>query len=467
MDGSSNNLGLLAVSFTDPAHLKNSSFFLFFLIISFSAFGQKTNAAKDSLQLYNKIETYSQKSKFTKLIHKWVFRSSEKNTKRTVRPKPNYAEYDGKIIRNIIIKSLDPFGHSVTDTTAVAETWLERAGNSVHIKSKEMAIRNFLLLKENEPLDTLLISESARLLRTQNYIREVNIVPEFVPHSKDSVDVTIITLDSWSLIPTFTFSQAHTDLGIRERNILGTGHQMDMEYSKRLVDGEGAIEASYRIPNFKNTFIGGLVEYKTDYDDYYEKTASIERTFYSPLTRWAGGIVLQERFLHRFFPDDSLGISQQDLRFVTQDYWGGHAFRLFRGNSQKERTTNLIVSARALFVDFRENPGRQYDGINYFSDENFYLVSTGIASRQFEEDSYIFHDGITEDVPVGIVYSITGGVQHKNNKDRMYLGAKMFYANYFSWGFLSTNAEAGTFFNRNKTEQTAYSFGLSYFSNLL
>ena len=447
--------------------MKRILFFLFVLTIDAPVFGQNTNTVKDSLHLYDKIETYSQKRKFTKLIHKWVFRSNEKNTKQTVRHKANYGPYKGKIIRNIIIKPLDPFGHSVTDTTAVAETWLERAGNNIHIKSKEMAIRNFLLLKENEPLDTLLASESARLLRAQNYIREVSIVPEYVSSAQDSVDVIITTLDSWSLIPTFTFSASHTDLGLRERNMLGTGHRMELEYSKRLIDGEGAIEASYSVPNFKNTFISGTVEYRTDYDDYFEKSLSVGRIFYSPLTRWAGGIVLRERLVHRFFPDDSLGMVHQDLRFVAQDYWAGHAFRLFRGDSEKERTTNLIVSARVLLVNFRENPGSQYDAINYFSNENLYLVSTGIASRQYEEDSYIFKDGITEDVPVGVVYSVTGGVQQKNRKDRMYLGAQVFYANYFKWGFLSANLGAGSFFNGPKTEQTAYSFSLSYFSNLL
>src|SRR5690606_25815876 len=216
----------------------------------------------------------------------------------------------------------------------------------------------------------------------------------------------------------------------------------------------------------KNTFISGTIHYKTDYEKHYEKTISVNRNFYSPLTRWAGGALFQERFLERFFHDDSLGVIDKDLRFITHDYWGGNSFRLFKGNTERERTTNLIVSARTLIVNYSENPGIAYDKINFFSDENLYLLSTGIASRQFLEDSYIFKDGITEDVPVGIVYSITGGLQNKNDLNRVYLGAQVFYANYFRWGFFSTNSEIGSFFNGSKTEQTAYSFSFSYFSNL-
>jgi len=68
---------------------------------------------------------------------------------------------------------------------------------------------------------------------------------------------------------------------------------------------------------------------------------------------------------------------------------------------------------------------------------------------------------------VGLVYSLTGGIQNKNDNSRLYLGAKVFYGNYFKWGFLSTNCEVGSFFNKSRTEQTAYSINVSYFSNLL
>ncbi len=447
--------------------MKKTLLFLLVLFLGMQLYGQQKKPVQDSTQLYKKIETYSKKSKFTKLIHKWVFRSTEHKSKRTTKPKRDYEPFEGKIIRNIIIDSKDPFGFSVTDTTSLPTSWLEKTGNRIHIKSKEMAIRNFLLLKENQPLDTFLIAESARLLRAQNYIREVIIAPKFVSNSKDSIDIIITALDSWSLIPKGSFSTSRTKLGVRERNILGTGHELGVDYSRRLDDGNNAYSASYSVPNFKNTFISGTVQYQTDYDQYYNKTISVDRAFYSSLTRWAGGILLQEQFLKRPFLNDTLAWMDQDLRFVTQDYWGGHSFPLFKGDSERERTTNIIVSARALLVNYRETPGIEYDSIGFFSDEKFYLLSTSIASRQFVEDSYIFRDGITEDVPVGIVYSLTGGVQNKNEAHRMYLGAQIFYGNYFKWGFLGTNCEVGSFFNGSKTEQTAYSFSATYFSHLL
>lgn len=431
-------------------------------------YGQENKPVQDSIDMYQRIENYSQKGKFTKLIHKWIFRPTKKEvTTAVVKEKPNYERFSGKIVRHIIIDSKDPFGYSVSDTVRKPTRWIERAGNKVHIKSKELAIRNFLLLKENKPLDTFLIAESARLLRKQSYIREVNISPQFVSGSKDSVDVIISTLDSWSLIPKGSYSSSKFSIGLRERNIMGTGHELGVNYARRKEDGKNAFDAKYTVPNFKNTFVSGTVKYSTDFDDYYEKSISIDRSFYSPLTRWAGGLLLQERFLGRYFPDDSVALITQNLRFFNQDYWGGHSIGLFKGDSEEERSTNLIVSTRALIVDYYEQPQEKYDSINYFSDEKFFMISTGITSRRFVEDSFIFKDGLTEDVPVGAVYSVTSGIQNKNNLNRVYLGGQVFYGNYFKWGFLSTNCEWGTFFNKNKTEQTAFSVNVSYFSNLL
>lgn len=403
------------------------------------------------------------------MIHKWIFRPTANKSERepAKEERPKYEKYEGKIIRNIIIDTKDPFGYSFTDSTKTAHSWLQKTGNAIHIKSKESTIRNLLLLKENQPLDTLLIAESARLLRVQNYIRKVQISPQAVPTSKDSVDIIITSLDSWSMIPKAQFSSSQTKLKLRERNFMGMGHEFKIGFSKRLDDGSDAFNGSYTVPNFKNTFISATGRYSIDYDGYYEKTIALDRIFYSPFTRWAGGVFLQERYLGRALHNDTLAYNNQNFKFITQDYWGGHSFRIFTGNSERERTTNFIVSARTLLVDYKEIPSIKYDSIRFFSDEKFYLASIGVASRQFVEDNYLFKDGITEDVPVGIIYSITGGIQNKNQEDRLYLGGKVSYGNYFKWGFLSTNFELGTFFNGSNTEQTAFSFQASYFSHLL
>lgn len=430
---------------------------------------KRDSTVQDSIVLYNQIKNYSEKSKVTKMLHKWIFRRTKHkpHNEQEQQTRPDYASYDGKVVRNILIRSKDPFGYSINDSTREPVNFLEKAGNAIHVKSKDMAVQNFLLFKEGQALDTLLIQETARLLREQSYIRKVRIVPRPIGDSKDSLDILVEVLDSWSLIPKGSFSGSRTKLGLHERNFVGTGHRVDLKYSKRFSDGNTGFESVYTIPNIKNTFIDFTGKYAFDVNQYYDHFLSVNREFYSPLARWAGGAFVQERYLGRPFPKDSSAFTNQDFKYRYQDYWGAYAFQIFKGDSKQERTTNLVLSLRSFFLNYKETTSVEYDSIRYFSDERFYLGSVGVASRQYVKDRYIFRDGETEDVPIGTLYSMTTGIQQKNHHSRLYMGARASYGNYFNWGFFSGNFELGTFFKGSNTVQTTLSFKANYFSHLL
>ena len=449
--------------------LKQSLLSIIFGILWLPLLAQDTKIQKDTAQVYKKIETYSERSKFTKTLHRLIFRPTSGKHRSTIKQskQQNFDRFEGKIVRNIIIETLDPFGFSVSDTSQTAESWLEKTGNKLHLKSKELAIRNYLLIKEDVALDTLLLAESARLLRAQNFIREVDISPHFVSAARDSIDIVIRELDSWSLIPKAVVSGSKTRLSLRERNFLGLGHEFRIGYGKQYSNGDDSFEGTYTVPNFKNTYISATGSYAVDFEGHYRKFLSIDRSFYSPYTRWAGGIFLGEQFLERTLPNDTLAMVDQQFKFLTQDYWIGHSIRIFSGETERERSTNLIGSGRVLLVNYREDPSAEYDPIDFFADERFYLATIGISSRQYIEDSYIFRDGPIEDVPVGTLYSITGGMQNKNHKNRLYLGGKVSYGNYFQWGLLSLDFEIGSFFDGSVSEQTSFSFQANYFSRLL
>ena len=435
------------------------------VLLGFSQEKQK----QDSSNVYNKIEDYSKKRKSTKFLHKLIFKSTyqKPHKPKDQEPVQDLSEFEGKTIRRIIINSHDPFGFSFTDSTQTANSWLEKTGNAFHIRTKPFAIRNYLLVKENMPFDILALAESERLLRSQKYIRSVEIKVENVENSPDSVDVFVTVLDSWSMIPKVNISTSKNTLKLRERNFLGYGHQFDARVTNRLDDGRNGYDLRYTVPNFKNTFITTSLGYNIDLNGFYVKEYSIQRPFYSPLAQWAGGVYLNERYREEYFENEALEFSIEPLKYQTQDYWVGHAFQLFEGKSEKERTTQLITSARILNLDFRDSPQAAFDSINYFSNETFYLGSVGITSRQYIKDTYIFRDGIVEDVPIGTILALTGGVQHKNKTNRLYLGAKVSHGNYFSWGYLSTDFEFGTFFRNNNLTETAYSFQANYFTKLL
>ena len=444
-----------------------------FLCVSNTGISQDKNIENDTIKLYQEIEEFSEKTKLTRFLHKMVFRP----TKHTSRPgiirqkKINFRPYQGKIIRNIIIENLDPFGYSITDTIAGPGNWVERTGNKLHIRTNKWTIRDLLLIDENKPLDSLRVRESERLIRRQTYIRSAQISASPVQNEAgietDSVDVRVRVLDSWSIIPEASFSTSRTRVGLRERNFFGTGHDLRTLFTRHFDLGENAYDVRYTIRNFKNTYIGATVGYSSYLDNSFYKGANIERIFYSPFTRWAGGVYVDQQLRKDSLTIDGKEFHPERLRYDTYDLWAGHSFQIFKGSTENDRTTNLITSARMLRVDFKEEPVTTMDPDRFFSSETFLMGSIGIASRQFEQDQYIFNYGIIEDVPVGTVYGITGGIQRKNQRDRLYLGGRVAYGNYFNWGFLSTNIEAGTFLNNKTAEQTTLAFQANYFTNLI
>src|SRR6266513_751349 len=150
-------------------------FLFFFFIISDFVFAQEAPSKKDSTKLYRDIENFSKKRKTTNFLYRFFFRpvplpadQTIKSKKKTKLPKP-YSSFEGKIIRQIYITTLDPYGYSVTDTTTQTQNILSKAGNGTHIKSLPFTIRNLLLIHKNEPFDSLLVKESERLIRSQSY----------------------------------------------------------------------------------------------------------------------------------------------------------------------------------------------------------------------------------------------------------------------------------------------------------
>jgi hypothetical protein len=449
--------------------LKKHKLILFLLLLCYSqvSFSQVDKQKKDSSEVYKNIQTYSKKNKFTQFVHKLVFRPVNlKTVKKGILPK-KYPAFEGKIIRKINIVTLDPFGYSEIDSTKKPKNWAEREGNRIHIKTNRLAILNLLLIKKNKPLDSLLVKESERLIRTQRYVNRVSITAELIKSNLDSVDVTVRVLDSWSMIPKGSISSSRVTFDLNERNFLGSGHEFDNKFRNRFSDGKNAYSLAYTIPNIKNTFIKTTVRYFIDLDNYYGKSINIERPFYSPLTKWAGGIYVDQQYRKDTLQDSNLIYAKQNFKYNSQDLWIGHAFKLFKGNTESERTANLILSGRFLNIKYIESPSIEYDPIDFYSGEKFILSGIGITSRKFVEDKYIFKNGIIEDVPIGKIYGITGGYQFKNNHGRYYLGGQFSFGNYYKWGFLSTNFELGTFFDKSKATQTAFSFQANYFTNLI
>ncbi|MGX7668309.1 hypothetical protein [Flavobacterium pedocola] len=445
-------------------------FLLFFSLQPLAA--QVKNVSQDTTKVYNKIEQYSKKRKFTKFVHRLIFKPTSKtsDSRRKKQTKPNknlFAKYEGKIIRNITIETLDPFGYSVDNPNKKPKKWIEKTGNVIHRRTRKWTIRNNLLFKKNDRLDSLLVKESERLIQRQRYIRNVSIKPVAINTSQDSVDISIVALDSWSLIPTGYVSTSNGNLELTERNFMGMGHEFENNFRKRFSDDESAYGMRYTIPNFKNTFITTTLLYDVSFDNNYVKSVSMDRSFFSPYTRWAAGAGFQQRF----YTDSLSNLANEskvfNFKFETLDLWAGHSFRIFKGKTEDDRISNLVTTLRFSNQKFIEKPLPEFDPYRYFTDSKLYLTSIGITSRKFIQDRYLFNNGIPEYVQIGKTYSVTTGFQDKNYNKRGYFGGRFAFGGFYRLGYFSGGIEFGSFFNHGNPEQTAVRLDALYFSDLI
>jgi hypothetical protein len=441
------------------------------LLILFSyqlVYAQENLIQKDTSKGYRAIEKYSKKRKFTKFIYKLVFHSleTEKKTKSSFQKTQtkNYLAFEGKIIRNIEIKTLDPFGYSDSDSTKVPKKFIDKAGNSLHIKTKQFAIKNLLLIKKNVPLDSLLMKESERLIRSQRFTRSVSSEMKLV--AQDSVDVLITILDSWSLAPEVSPTTTKTKFYLRERNIFGLGHELANSYTKSLTSKQFGYSFNYFVPTIKNSFISTRLKYDIDFDRNYDKSVTVERPFFSAYTRWAGGIQIGQNLSKLNALDANQTQRIQNSKFNYQDYWTGRSFQINKGNSEYDRTTNFITSARYFNKNYSDTPFISADSLDIYATEKLYLITLGFTSRKFTQDKYIFNFNVVEDVASGFVYSITTGYQKKYDEYKFYAAGKIALGRFYKFGYLSSNLEFGTFLDLGKTNQTATSLQLIYFTNL-
>ncbi len=447
---------------------------LFFVFISTNefAFAQQKPIKKDSTQIYTDIENYSKRGKFTKFMYSLIFRptSGQKKGKRKVYKKliqKPYSAFEGKIIRHINIETLDPFGYSINDTTSRASNFLAKTGNNLHVKSQHITIRNLLLIHQDQIFDALLVKESERLVRSQRYIRDVSFFVKSISGSPDSVDVFIRELDIWSIIPKGSTSASSTTINLADKNFLGLGHEFQSDFTRNYAHDYNTYHTNYSIPNIKNTYVRGTVHFGKEGDKNSNRSFAIDRPFFSPIAKWAAGVKFTQQFFNDSAHTDNLHLEMLRYKYNSQDYWAGNAIQLFKGSSEYVRTTNFISAVRFLRIRYLEKPSELFDTQHKFTNEDFYLTSIGISTREYVRDKYIFNFGITEDVPVGGVFSLTGGFQRKNNRNRLYMGARVSVGNYFPWGYLSSNLEYGTFFHSSQFEEGVFTASVNYFTGLM
>ena len=165
---------------------------------------------------------------------------------------------------------------------------LHRWANSLHIKTRPEVIRTQLLFEPGEHFNAQLVEESARLLRSNRYLQDAEIVP--AAYKNGVVDLEVRTNDVWTLSPSISFSRGggknSGGFGIKEYNLLGSGSSVGLGY-KSDIDRN---KTTLRYPN--RNLLHSRYQLLADYSaatDGFTQNFKLEQPFFALDTRRSRG----------------------------------------------------------------------------------------------------------------------------------------------------------------------------------
>ena len=172
----------------------------------------------------------------------------------------------------------------------------------------------------------------------------------------DSVDINIRELDKWSIIPVGSVSRSGYNVGLTDKNFLGTDMNLKIISEEIILTG---LIISVQIISSQTSgtlMFRQICTMKLTDTNISTGILAVDRPFFSPVAKWAAGISLASRFKKDSLEYSDTAYIPLNLKFSTQDFWAGKAKQIFKNNTDKDYITNLILAVRYLRIRYSEKP---------------------------------------------------------------------------------------------------------------
>jgi len=426
----------------------------------------------NSDRLYDTIRKKAARYSWTKKIHDLLVAGDHKKKSFENREIDEifnpFEKHNGKVIDSIIIKQLQVFGPSLTDTSYQNEFWYKEFGNFVHFPTNKSIIRENLLFSERDSIDPALLADNERILRSLRFIKDARIVVEEVPGKPGKVHLTVLTQDLWSKGFNVDLNSINAgQIELWDNNIFGIGHKLQgniiFDYLKT---GNPGIETFYNISNFQGTFIKSNFYYLNSFDTK-RYGFEVQRDLFSYKTRYIGGLRVFKTETKENIQRKDTVLADVSLDFVNHDFWLGHSFSLSSENPMFKKRTRLVLAGRYIRNRFFDGPyvNERY---NYaYHNNHTFLGSISFSRENFYESELIYDYGKTEDIPVGDLFTYTFGWEADEFFKRFYSGVRVKHGHFFdNFGYLSSSIGVGGFLYEQQIEQGVIDYQAKYISRL-
>lgn len=386
-----------------------------------------------------------------------------------------YKDYEGRIIRNIIITSRD-FEQKVSDTGNRMAVFGAKVLNAVHADTKEWVIRNNLFIKEGSALSSYKVADNERYLRTLNFIQDARLIVHPVEGTEDSVDVEVITKDVFTITGGVDIgSMRHAKVSASDANFLGMGQRLEV---RALIDQDRWPMVGHGIFYSKNSIGGSFINATLGYVTFNPSAAGgreeehayyvqLDRPLVSPYSYLTGGLFFGQKLTRNHY-------GQSDTQFykyrnISFDGWAGVNIgcgKLLKNQAIRDRR---FLSGRYMKSNFDEIPHQVNDA--YYGGFNNMQLALGQITffrQDYYKTNYIYGFGVTEDIPYGYNISLIGGWTKQIKLERPYAGFKAEKYTVSKGGtFYQHFLRAGGFLNGETMEDVSILAGSSMFTKLL
>jgi hypothetical protein len=420
---------------------------------------------------YDKIKNEAYKRKLTKEVYRLLFRDPDQvkisDTIKLQRSEAAFEKYKGKKIRKISIRVFKPFGSNLSDTSKVAETWIERTGNKLHHKSRASHLKKRLHLREGDLVNPFEIADNERLIRQLPYIRDAIFIVHSIPTNDQEIDLELLVKDqfSWGLNANIG-SLSSTSVELYNRNLYGIGHEanVEVEFDSKKEQKRG-YDTKYRINNIYQTYINATLNYQnTNEKDLIG--IKFNRDFETFTTKHAGSIEAVKTFKSEHIHANDPVMNKIPLDFNYTNLWYGRSFQLKRTSDYSRK--RFVVAGRLSKRRFFNRPVVSADSNQFFHNSTLLLNSLSVSKIKYYKSNLIYNFGRTEDIPYGYLAQIISGYEDREFSYRYYLGLDFQKAIYLKKqkSYFFNRLAIGGFFNSDKFEQGTLIASSKYFSKI-
>jgi hypothetical protein len=415
----------------------------------------------------------AQKKKFvTGLSKTLVYISYLSYKDRTVdRPltgRDEFEPYRGKMIRNIEIRVIKPYGVSIEKPDADHFNRFQKFANGIQVKTKDWVVQNDLLFHEGDYIDPVLFADTEKNLWERETFKDLKIFLVPVDGSDNLVDVVIMVQDKWSWGLQTSLEYSRVAVGIQFKNFLGLpqsiSNYVSFNYRK---DNFYSVYGNYLYENIRKSHIDARVSY--NYDNFSKGgKINIRRDFFSANAKWAGHI---QSALYResaAMPNAFGDAIPTNVFYNWQDVWLATSMRLPGKIGEQRELLRMIISGRMNNYNYLSRPfKRSADGAQVFLNRTYFLGSIGFANWDYYVEYSVYYLGQAEYFSKGLNGALILGFDNDEElQKRFYSGLQLDYGKYFNhFGYMDTRVSYGGFTKRNSYQQILFRFSNNFFSS--